>query len=162
MKSFLHLTIAIVAVSVSGWSARVWAQTTTPARPAMAGQSVGKGAAAPPAIKTVSGLVKGSKAAGSLTINTDDGKDWKFSVDSSTKVTGKEGSRAGGADPGSLGVGPQAVTTKGAAKPAVANQKTSVTDIGMGDLVSVTYDEVGGTMHAASVRVMTKYVDRFR
>jgi hypothetical protein len=140
MKSFLHLTIAIVAVSVSGWSARVWAQTTTPARPAMAGQSVGKGAAAPPAIKTVSGLVKGSKAAGSLTINTDDGKDWKFSVDSSTKVTGKDT----------------------AAKPAVANQKTSVTDIGMGDLVSVTYDEVGGTMHAASVRVMTKYVDRFR
>ena len=86
-----------------------------------------------PAAKTVSGTVK-SVSASSLVIS-EAGKDMTFTVDKDTKVIGK-------------GLG-----TKGAA----SGGKLAITDaVSSGDNVSVTYHDMGGTMHAATVRVTPK------
>jgi hypothetical protein len=68
----------------------------------------------------------------SLTI-TSGGKDMTFTVDGSTKFVGK-------------GLGTKARTGKLTAPDAV----------GMDDAVSVTYHDMGGTLHAASVRITNK------
>jgi Domain of unknown function (DUF5666) len=100
---------------------------------ASAGESGGGVMADKPAAKTASGTVK-SVSSSSLVIS-DAGKDMTFSVDKDTKVIGK-------------GLG-----TKGAA----TGGKLAVTDaLAAGDMVSVTYHDMGGTMHAATVRVTTK------
>jgi hypothetical protein len=83
--------------------------------------------------KTVSGTVK-SIAGTSLTID-ESGKDVTFTIDSNTKVVGK-------------GVGTKTQATGG---------KGSIADlVGNGDAVSVTYSEMGGAMHASTVRVNSK------
>jgi hypothetical protein len=80
---------------------------------------------------TTSGVVK-SVTATSLVI-AKDGKDMTFTVDGSTKFVGK-------------GLGTKARTGKLTAPDAV----------GADDAVSVTYHDMGGTMHAASVRITNK------
>src|SRR5689334_10790073 len=79
-----------------------------------------------------SGAVK-SVSGSSLVVTAAGGKDMTFSIDSSTKFVGK-------------GLGTK---SKGG--------KLTPTDaVHEGDHVSVSYHDVGGTMHAASVRVTAK------
>jgi len=86
-----------------------------------------------PAAMTANGTVK-SVSGSSLTIS-DAGKDMTFTVDKDTRVIGK-------------GMG-----TKGAA----TGGKLAITDaLSNGDKVSVTYHDMNGTMHAATVRVSPK------
>jgi hypothetical protein len=80
---------------------------------------------------TASGKVKAVTGT-SLTI-VSAGKDMTFTVDGTTKFVGK-------------GLGTKARTGKLTAPDAV----------GMDDTVSVTYHDMGGTMHAASVRITNK------
>jgi hypothetical protein len=82
---------------------------------------------------TASGMVK-SVSATSLTVSSG-GKDMTFTIDSSTKFVGK-----------GLGTKSQAKGGKMTASDAVAAN----------DTVSVSYHDMGGTMHAASVRVTAK------
>ena len=90
---------------------------------------------AKPAMKTkamtASGTVK-SVSGTSLTVESG-GKDMNFTVDGTTKFVGK-------------GLGTKAKMGKLTAPDAVS----------MGDAVSVTYHDMGGTMHAASVRITNK------
>ena len=66
---------------------------------------------------------------------SDAGKDTTFTVDKDTRVIGK-------------GMG---------TKSAASGGKLAISDaISTGDTVSVTYHDMGGTMHAATVRVTTK------
>ena len=86
-----------------------------------------------PAAMHANGTVK-SVSADSITV-TASGKDMTFSIDSKTRVTG-------------TGLGHKAAGSGG---------KMSVTDaIGMGDSVAVTYQEMGGAMHASDIRVTAK------
>jgi hypothetical protein len=86
-----------------------------------------------PAAKTATGTVK-SVSADSLTLS-DGGKDMTFTIDKSTNVVGR-------------GVGTKAAPTGG---------KAPITDlVSVSDKVSVTYHEMGSTMHASTVRVMGK------
>jgi hypothetical protein len=95
-----------------------------------AGSEGGSMSAPAPAAKRTNGTVK-SVAASSLTI-TAAGKDMTFTVDDATKVTGK-------------GAGTKAKQAGG---------RTPITDlVSTGDAVSVTYHDMGGSMHAAAVRV---------
>jgi len=80
---------------------------------------------------TASGMVK-SVTGTALTVESG-GKDMTFTVDGSTKFVGK-------------GLGTKARSGKLTAPDAV----------GAGDAVSVTYHDMGGTMHAASVRITNK------
>jgi hypothetical protein len=82
---------------------------------------------------TASGTVK-SVSATSLTVNSG-GKDMTFMIDSSTKFVGK-------------GLG-----TKSQAK---GGKMTATDAVAANDMVSVAYHDMGGTMHAASVRVTAK------
>ena len=80
---------------------------------------------------TASGIVK--SVSGSSLVVTAKGKDMTFAVDGSTKFVGK-------------GLG-----TK-----AKAGSLTATDAVHEGDHVSVSYHDMGGTMHAASVRVTAK------
>ncbi len=80
---------------------------------------------------TASGTVK--SVSGSSLVVTAKGKDMTFAVDSSTKFVGK-------------GLG-----TK-----SKAGSLTATDAVHAGDHVSVAYHDMGGTMHAASVRVTAK------
>jgi anthranilate/para-aminobenzoate synthase component II len=80
---------------------------------------------------TVSGTVK-SVSGTSLTI-TSGAKDMTFTIDGSTKFVGK------------------GLSTKSA-----AGKITATDAVAMNDRVSVTYHDMGGTMHAASVRITNK------
>jgi hypothetical protein len=82
---------------------------------------------------TASGTVK-SVSATALTV-TSGGKDMNFTIDSSTKFVGK-------------GLG-----TKSQAK---GGKMTATDAVAANDMVSVTYHDMGGMMHAASVRVTAK------
>jgi len=100
---------------------------------ASAGDMGGGVMADKPAAKTASGTVK-SVSASSLVIS-EAGKDMTFSVDKDTTVVGK-------------GLGTKGATTGG---------KLAITDaLAAGDMVSVTYHDMSGTMHAATVRVTAK------
>jgi predicted transcriptional regulator len=81
---------------------------------------------------SASGTVK-SVSGSSLVITGKGGKDMTFTVDNSTKFVGK-------------GLG-----TK-----AKAGNLTATDAVAAGDRVSVSYHDMGGTMHAASVRVTAK------
>ena len=97
-----------------------------------AGSGGGSITADKPAEQTGTGVVK-SIAANSLTISAEGGKELTFAVDANTSVVG------------------QGLGTKAAA----AGGKTAITDlVKAGNRVSVTYHEVGGTLHAANVRVI--------
>jgi hypothetical protein len=79
---------------------------------------------------TASGTVK--SVSGSSLVVTGGGKDWTFTIDSSTKFTGK-------------GLGTKTKAKGGA---------IAATDaVHAGDMVSVSYHDMSGTMHAAAVRV---------
>jgi len=81
---------------------------------------------------SASGTVKAVSGT-SLTVTAAGGKDMTFMVDNSTKFVGK-------------GLGPK---SKG-------GNLTATDAVAMGDRVSVTYHDMGGSMHAASVRVVSK------
>jgi Domain of unknown function (DUF5666) len=101
---------------------------------ASAGEGGGAVMSDKPPAKTASGTVK-TVSSSSLTITDGGGKDMTFSVDKDTRAIGK-------------GLG-----TKGAA----SGGRLSVTDaLAAGDKVSVTYHDMNGTMHAATVRVTAK------
>jgi hypothetical protein len=82
---------------------------------------------------TASGTVK-SVSDTSLTISSG-GKDMTFMIDSGTKFVGK-------------GLG-----TKSAAK---GGKMTASDAVATSDMVSVAYHDMGGSMHAASVRITAK------
>jgi hypothetical protein len=85
------------------------------------------------AAKHASGTVK-SVSASSLTV-TGGGKDYTFDVDSKTNV---------------IGTG---LSTKSKAK----GTKLTITEaVATGDKVTVTYHDMGGTMHASTIRVTAK------
>lgn len=77
---------------------------------------------------TASGTVK--SVSGSSLVVTGGGKDWTFTVDDGTKFTGK-------------GLSTKSKGTKMMATDAVHE----------GDMVSVSYHDMSGTMHAANVRI---------
>jgi len=81
---------------------------------------------------SASGTVKAVTGT-SLTVTAAGGKEMTFTIDSTTKFVGK-------------GLG-----TK-----AKAGKLTATDAVGMNDRVSVTYHDMGGTLHAASVRVNSK------
>ena len=98
---------------------------------ASAGSGGGSTSTDKPAEQTASGTVK-SVAANSLTVTAAGGKDMTFIVDASTNVIGR-------------GAG---------TKTAAAGGRTTITDlVTAGNSVSVTYHAMGGTLHAATVRV---------
>jgi len=80
---------------------------------------------------TASGPVKAVSGT-SLTV-TSGGKDMTFMIDGSTKFVGK------------------GLSTKSA-----AGKITATDAVNMGDRVTVSYHDMGGTMHAANVRITTK------
>jgi len=89
--------------------------------------------AAKPASKTAAGTVK--SVSGTSLIVTAAGKDWTFAVDGDTHV----------------------VATGAGTKAAAAGGKLAIADaVHMGDHVSVTYHDMGATLHAATVRVTMK------
>jgi len=96
------------------------------------GQTVGLDAQGKAKTMTASGTVK-TVTGNSLTVTAAGGKDLTFTVDNSTKFVGK-------------GLGTKA--KQGPITPTDA--------VAMGDRVRVTYHDMGGTMHAASVNVTTK------
>ena len=80
---------------------------------------------------TASGPVK-AESGTSLTV-TSGGKDMMFMVDGSTRFVGK------------------GLSTKSA-----AGKITATDAVSMGDRVTVSYHDMGGTMHAANVRITSK------
>ncbi len=84
---------------------------------------------------TASGPVKAVSGT-SLTVASG-GKDMTFTIDGSTKFVGK------------------GLSTKSA-----AGKITAADAVGVGDRVSVSYHDMGGTMHAANVRVTSKAITK--
>ena len=80
--------------------------------------------------KTMSASGSVKSVSGTSLVVTGGGKDWTFTVDGSTKFTGK------------------GLTTKSKGKPMAATDA-----VHQGDMVTVAYHDMSGTMHAASVRV---------
>jgi hypothetical protein len=78
---------------------------------------------------TASGTVK-SVSGTSLVVSGAAGKDWNFTMDGTTKFVGK------------------GLTTKSKGAPMAATEA-----VHEGDKVTVSYHDMGGTMHAANVRV---------
>jgi len=93
---------------------------------AQAKKAAGKAMSASGTVKSVSGT--------SLVVSSA-GKDMTFTLDSSTKFVGK------------------GLSTKTREKGGKLMASDAVSS---GDMVSVTYHDMGGTMHAASVRVTNK------
>jgi|RhiMetdeSRZDD1v2_1073273.scaffolds.fasta_scaffold09203_11 hypothetical protein len=94
--------------------------------------------AAKPKSHTAAGTVK-SVSAATVVVTGKDNKDMTFTVDNTTNVRGK-------------GMG-----TKSAQK----GGKPAVTDLlGAGDRVTVTYHDMGGSMHAAVINVNAKAVGK--
>jgi hypothetical protein len=84
---------------------------------------------------SASGVVK-SVSGTSLTV-TSGAKDMTFTVDGSTKFVGK------------------GLSTKSA-----AGKITATDAVGAGDRVTVSYHDMGGTMHAANVRITSKSITK--
>ncbi|HJZ75474.1 MAG TPA: hypothetical protein VKE51_27255 [Vicinamibacterales bacterium] len=97
----------------------------------VAAQSVALGAQAKSSASkamSASGLVK--SVSGNQLVVTASGKDMTFALDNSTKFTGK------------------GLSTKSKGAPIAATDA-----VHEGDQVTVSYHDMGGTMHAASVRI---------
>jgi hypothetical protein len=77
---------------------------------------------------SASGTVK--SVSGNQLVVTGGGKDWTFMLDNATKFTGK------------------GLSTKSGGKPIVATDA-----VHEGDKVTVSYHDMNGSMHAASVRI---------
>jgi hypothetical protein len=117
MKHLTLVALSVLALSVAVQPIAVHAQS------AKASKSSSK-------TMTATGTVK--SVAGNSVVVSSGGKDMTFTVDGSTKFTGK-------------GLG---------TKTKAGGGKMSATDaVHDGDMVSVSYHDMGGTMHAASVRV---------
>ena len=97
-----------------------------------AAQSVTLQAQAKAKSMTASGTVK--SVSGTSLVVTSAGKDMTFTVDATTKFVGK------------------GLSTKTREKGKI----TAMDAVGNGDMVSVTYHDMGGTMHAANVRITSK------
>ena len=82
---------------------------------------------------TANGSVK--SVSGDSIVVTSGGKDMTFAVDGTTKFVGK------------------GLSTKTREK---GGKLTASDAVGAGDMVSVTYHDMGGTMHASSVRITNK------
>ena len=82
---------------------------------------------------TASGTVK--SVSGDSLVVTSGGKDMTFSMDGTTKFVGK------------------GLSTKSNAK---GGKLTATDAVGAGDMVSVTYHDMAGKMHAANVRITNK------
>jgi hypothetical protein len=100
----------------------------------VAAQSVPLQAQAKPKSMSATGVVK-SVSATSLAITASGNKEMTFTVDGTTKFVGK------------------GLSTKSREK---GGKITAMDAVGDGDSVSVTYHDMGGTMHAAQVRVNNK------
>jgi len=94
----------------------------------VAAQPVALHAQAKAKTMTAMGVVK--SVSGNQLVVTGSGKDWTFALDSSTKFTGK------------------GLSTKSKGAPIAATDA-----VHEGDQVTVSYHDMGGTMHAASVRI---------
>jgi hypothetical protein len=84
--------------------------------------------------QTASGTVK-SVSASSLTITAAGGKDMTFSIDAATKIVGK-------------GLTTKSKTTGGKLPPSEA--------VSVNDQVTVSYQDMSGSMHASEVHVTAK------
>jgi len=113
MKHLRIVVLSVLALCVAAQPIAVHAQT----------KKAGKTMSASGRVKSVSG---------SSLVVTSGGKDMTFTVDSTTKFTGK------------------GLSTKAKAGGGTIASTDAVHD---GDMVSVSYHDMGGTMHAASVRV---------
>jgi hypothetical protein len=109
MKHFTIVALSVLALCVAAQPVAVHAQ------------KAGKTMSASGTVKSVSGS--------QLVVNGA-GKDWTFTLDSSTKFTGK------------------GLSTKSKGAPMAATDA-----VHEGDKVTVSYHDMGGTMHAASVRI---------
>jgi len=114
MKHFTIVVLSALALCIAAQPTVVQAQ---------AKKASGKSMSASGTVKSVSGS--------SLVVSSG-GKDMTFTLDSSTKFTGKGLSTKSKAAGGSI---------------------ASTDAVHEGDMVSVSYHDMGGTMHAASVRV---------
>jgi hypothetical protein len=114
MKRFIVVALTVLGLCAAAPSIPLHAQS----------KKMGKTMSASGTVKSVSGT--------SMVV-TGGGKDWSFTLDNTTKFTGK-------------GLG-----TKAKAGPVMATDA-----VHEGDMVSVSYHDMGGTMHAASVRVSAK------
>lgn len=101
----------------------------------LAAQPVAVHAQAKAKAMTASGAVK-SVTDTSFTIASG-GKDMTFAIDGSTKFVGK------------------GLSTKSA-----AGKITATGAVGAGDVVTVSYHDMGGTMHAANVRITNKAITK--
>ena len=115
MKHLRIVVLSVLALSVAAQPIAVHAQ----AKKAAAGKTM-----------SASGRVK--SVSGSSLVVTSGAKDMTFTLDSTTKFTGK------------------GLSTKTKAGGGTIAATDAVHD---GDMVSVSYHDMGGTMHAASVRV---------
>ena len=111
MKRFIVVALAVLGLCAAVPSVSVHAQD----------KAMGKTMSASGAVKSVSGATM---------VVTGGGKDWTFTLDNTTKFTGK-------------GLG-----TKAKQGPVMATDA-----VHEGDMVTVSYHDMGGTMHAASVRI---------
>ena len=96
---------------------------------ALCGTQVGLQAQAKGKAMSAAGTVK-SVSGSSLVVSGKDGKDMTFAIDSATKFVGK------------------GLSTKSAKGPITATDA-----VHQGDQVSVSYHDMGGTMHASQVRI---------
>lgn len=129
MRRVYGVMAALMLVALPAYAA---AQATKPSdKPATKTEQAAK--AAKPKAMTVNGTVS-AVAADSLTIKAKT-EEMTFKVDSTTKVIG-------------TGASHKSAEKKG------ANEPTIITDfVKVGDSVSVTYHDMDGSKHAASVRV---------
>lgn len=112
MKHFTIVALSVLALAVAASPVALHAQ-----QKAASGKTM-----------SASGTVK--SVSGTQLVVTGAGKDWTFTMDNSTKFTGK------------------GLTTKSKGQPIAATEA-----VHEGDKVTVSYHETGGAMHAASVRI---------
>ena len=108
MKHFTIVALSVLALSIAAQPVTLHAQKAK--------------------TMSASGTVK--SVSGSQLVVTGGGKDWTFTLDSSTKFVGK------------------GLTTKSKGQPMAATDA-----VHEGDKVTVSYHDMGGTMHAANVRI---------
>ena len=111
MKHFTIVVLSVLALAIAAQPVALHAQK------AAAGKTM-----------TATGTVK--SVSGNQLVVTGAGKDWTFTLDNSTKFTGK------------------GLTTKSKGQPMAATDA-----VHEGDRVTVSYHDMNGTMHAANVRV---------
>ncbi len=114
MKHFTIVALSALALSVAVQPASLHAQ--------QAGKTMSS--------KTMSATGTLKSVSGNQLVVAGTGKDWTFTLDSTTKFTGK------------------GLTTKSKGQPIAATDA-----VHEGDRVTVSYHDMSGTMHAASVRV---------